>query len=125
MDYQETLNYINSSAWFGRRKDLSRIREFLTRLGSPQEKLRFVHIAGTNGKGSCAAMTASVLKAAGYRTGLFTSPYLCRFNERMRINGEEIDDETLVHLSGQMRAAAEAMDEHPTAFEMMTAVALL
>ena len=125
MDYQETLEYINSSAWFSGSKDLCRITELLARLGNPQDTLRFIHIAGTNGKGSCAAMTASVLRAAGYKTGLFTSPYIYRFNERMQINGEEIDNETLSRLAGKMRAAAEAMEEHPTAFEMMTAVALL
>ena len=97
----------------------------LHRLGDPQEKLRFVHIAGTNGKGSCAAMTASVLRAAGYRTGLFTSPYLFRFNERMQINGEPIGDEELAALVTQIRPIADAMEDHPTEFELMTAVALL
>ena len=92
MDYQETLEYINSSAWFSGSKDLCRITELLARLGNPQDTLRFIHIAGTNGKGSCAAMTASVLRAAGYKTGLFTSPYIYRFNERMQINGEEIEE---------------------------------
>ena len=124
MTLQESLEYINSSAWFCDRKDLSRMTELLCRLGNPQERLKTVHIAGTNGKGSCAAMTASVLKTAGYRTGLFTSPYLYRFNERMQINGEQIDDDTLSACITKMRAAADAMENHPTAFEMMTATAL-
>ena len=83
MDYKEALQYIDGVSWLGSRPGLRRITALLEKLGNPQEKLKFVHIAGTNGKGSCAAMTASVLKAAGYRTGLFTSPYLFRFNERM------------------------------------------
>ena len=90
MDYKEALAYINGVEFFGSKPGLTRIRELLERLGDPQKKLRFIHIAGTNGKGSCAAMTASILKAAGYKTGLYTSPYLYRFNERMQINGRQI-----------------------------------
>ena len=125
MNIQEALRYINSSAWFGGKKDLSRITGLLSRLGDPQKRLKTVHIAGTNGKGSCAAMTASVLKTAGYRTGLFTSPYLYRFHERMRIDGEEIGDEALANCITRVRTAAETMEEHPNAFEMMTATAFL
>ncbi len=80
MDYREALRYIDGVQWLGSRPGLERVTELLRRLGDPQRELRFIHIAGTNGKGSCAAMTASVLKAAGYKTGLFTSPYLFRFN---------------------------------------------
>ena len=125
MNYQETLAYINSTAWFGGALGLDRIRALLSALGDPQKAFRAVHIAGTNGKGSCAAMTASVLKAAGYRTGLFTSPYLHRFNERMQIDGKEIDDAALAAHAIAVRKAADAMAEHPTAFEMMTACAFL
>ena len=125
MDYREALQYIDGVSWLGSRPGLERVAALLHRLGDPQEKLRFVHIAGTNGKGSCAAMTASVLRAAGYRTGLFTSPYLFRFNERMQINGEPIDDEELAALVTQIRPIADAMEDHPTEFELMTAVALL
>ena len=94
MNYQEALNYINGTRWMGSKPGLSRTEELLERLGRPQDKLKFVHIAGTNGKGSCAAMLASILRAAGYRTGLYTSPYLFRFNERMQLNGRPIEDET-------------------------------
>ena len=125
MNYKESLEYINSTAWFGGEPGLGRIRALLSALGDPQKAFRTVHIAGTNGKGSCAAMTASVLKAAGYRTGLFTSPYLHRFNERMQINGEPIGDEELAALVTQIRPIADAMEDHPTEFELMTAVALL
>lgn len=125
MEYQEALRYIDGVQWLGSRPGLDRVTELLRRLGDPQRRLKFVHIAGTNGKGSCAAMTASVLKAAGYRTGLFTSPYLFRFNERMQINGEPIEDEALARIVTELRPHADAMDDHPTEFELMTAAALL
>ncbi len=125
MDYREALRYIDGVQWLGSRPGLERVRELLRRLGDPQRRLKYIHIAGTNGKGSCAAMTASVLKAAGYKTGLFTSPYLFRFNERMQIDGESIDDEVLAALVTEIRPHADAMDDHPTEFELMTATALL
>ena len=125
MNYKEALQYIDGVSWLGSRPGLGRVTELLHKLGDPQEKLKYVHIAGTNGKGSCAAMTASVLKAAGYRTGLFTSPYLFRFNERMQINGEPIEDDVLAALVSEIRPLADAMEDHPTEFELMTAVALL
>ena len=125
MNYQEALNYINGTRWMGSRPGLSRVRELLDRLGRPQDRLKFVHIAGTNGKGSCAAMLASVLKTAGYRTGLYTSPYLFRFNERMQLNGRPIEDEALAELVTRIQPQADAMEDHPTEFELMTAAALL
>ena len=125
MDYKEALAYINGVEFFGSKPGLTRIRELLEKLGDPQKKLRFVHIAGTNGKGSCAAMTASILKAAGYKTGLYTSPYIYRFNERMQINGRQIEDDALAEIVSRVRPAAEAMADHPTEFELMTAAALL
>ncbi|MBR6353184.1 MAG: bifunctional folylpolyglutamate synthase/dihydrofolate synthase [Oscillospiraceae bacterium] len=125
MDYQEALAYISGTAFFGSKPGLERIAALLEKLGDPQKQLRFVHIAGTNGKGSCAAMTASILKAAGYKTGLYTSPYLYRFNERMQIGGKQIPDDTLAQLVARVKPIAEAMDDHPTEFELMTAVAML
>ena len=125
MNVQEALAYISGVEFFGSKPGLERIGELLEKLGNPQRGLQFIHIAGTNGKGSCAAMTASVLKAAGYKTGLYTSPYLYRFNERMQIGGKQIDDEVLAELVTRVKPAAEAMDDHPTEFELMTAVALL
>ena len=125
MDYKEALEYINGTQWFGSKPGLTRVGALLEKLGRPQDGMRFIHVAGTNGKGSCSAMLASVLKAAGYKTGLFTSPYLSRFNERMRINGKEIGDEALAAIVSRVAPAAESMDEHPTEFELMTAAALL
>ena len=87
---EDALNYIHSAYRKGAAPGLTRIRALLDALGNPQQALKFVHIAGTNGKGSTAAMTAAILQAAGYRTGLYTSPYLYRFTERMQVNGTEI-----------------------------------
>ena len=125
MDYKEALAYIGGSTWFGAEPGLDRIRELLETLGRPQDKLKYVHIAGTNGKGSCAAMMAAILKASGYKTGLFTSPYIQRFNERMQINSHPIDDDLLAEIVSTVKPAAEAMAVHPTQFEMITACALL
>ena len=125
MDYKEALEYINGTQWFGSKPGLARVGALLEKLGRPQDGMKFIHVAGTNGKGSCSAMLASVLKAAGYKTGLFTSPYLSRFNERMRINGKEIGDEALAAIVSRVAPAAESMDEHPTEFELMTAAAFL
>ena len=125
MDYKEAMQYISGTSWFGAEPSLERISELLESLGRPQDSLRFVHIAGTNGKGSCAAMTASVMKAAGYKTGLFTSPYISRFNERMQINGKQIDDGVITAIVEEIKPFAEKMAVHPTQFEMMTACAML
>lgn len=126
MDYKEALDYMESVGFFGSKPGLERIERLCSALGEPQEKLRYIHIAGTNGKGSCAAMLASILKAAGYRTGLYTSPYLFRFNERMQINGEQIPDEALADIVSRIKPLADAMeDDHPTEFELMTAAAFL
>ena len=125
MDYKEALEYINGVSWRGSRLGLERISELLVRLGDPQKELRYVHVAGTNGKGSISAMLASVLKKAGLKTGLFTSPYLRSFNERMQINGRMIEDREVASLVEEIKPVADAMDEHPTEFEMMTAAALL
>ena len=124
MDYKEALRYIDGTHWFGSKPGLERTEALLEGLGRPQDGLKFVHIAGTNGKGSCAAMLASVLKAAGYRTGLYTSPYLSRFNERMQVNGRPIDDAPLAALVTKLRPLAEALEDHPTEFEIITAAAL-
>ena len=122
---EETLKYLQFDNWAQSAPGLARSRELLGLLGDPQKKLKFVHIAGTNGKGSTAAMLAAVLQSAGYRTGLYTSPHLLRFHERMRVNGEEIDDKSLIALTNTVRNAAARMRETPTGFEIMTAIAFL
>ena len=90
MNYEEALNYIHNISWSFCKPGLERISELCERLGHPERGLRFIHVAGTNGKGSFCAMTESILRAAGYKTGLYTSPYIETFNERMRVNGENV-----------------------------------
>ena len=80
----DPIAYINGPRWQSSRLGLERISALLERMGRPQDRCRFVHVAGTNGKGSACAYLASILQAAGYRTGLFTSPYIVRFEERIR-----------------------------------------
>ena len=122
MNINETLAYIHSVSWMGSRPGLSRTRELLRLMGDPQNKLRFVHVAGTNGKGSTCSMTASILKAAGYRVGLYTSTYILRFNERMKVDGVDISDEELCEITEYVKPFAESMEEHPTEFELVTAI---
>ena len=125
----DAIEYINTPRWLTSRLGLERIRELLDRLGRPQDRLKFVHVAGTNGKGSTCAFTASILAEAGFKTGLFTSPYVETFHERIRVNGCNISDEDLTSATLRVRECAEAMEaeggEHPTEFELMTAVALV
>ncbi len=112
MDYQQALDYIYSYidyeveprlAYSEANYDLRRMYELLARLGNPHLKARSVHIAGTKGKGSVAAMIASALKASGYSTGLYTSPHLTFLNERIRVNGELISDDELIALVERLK----------------------
>ena len=88
--YQQAERFILSREFFGMKLGLENITEFLASLGNPQHKYETIHLAGTNGKGSSAAMMASILRAAGFRTGLFTSPHLVDFRERITVDGEKI-----------------------------------
>lgn len=125
MTYQEALTYIHSISWRGSKPGLERISGMMEQLGNVQEDLKFIHIAGTNGKGSVSAMLSSVLTVAGYRTGLFISPYIMRFNERMQVNGMPISDEELAEIIAEVQPVAESMAERPTEFEIITAAAFL
>ncbi len=122
MDYSQALEYIHSVSWLGSKPGLTRTRTLLSLMGNPQDALKFVHVAGTNGKGSTCAMLASVLKSAGYKTGLYTSPYILRFNERMQINGTEISDGELAEITEYVKSFAEKMEDTPTEFELVTAI---
>ena len=124
MNVSEALSYIHSVCWKGSIPGLSRTRELLAKMGNPEKKLRFVHIAGTNGKGSTAAMLAAILRQAGYVTGLYTSPYIIKFHERMQVNGEMISDEELCTITEYIRPLAESMTESPTEFELVTCIAM-
>jgi len=124
MTGQEAISHIHAVSWQGSKPGLERTIALLDALGRPDRRLKYIHIAGTNGKGSTAAMLASVLQKAGYRTGLFTSPYLQRFHERMQIDGRPIPDEELGSVTAYVAPFAESMADRPTEFELMTAVAL-
>ncbi|MDO9536396.1 MAG: folylpolyglutamate synthase/dihydrofolate synthase family protein [Bacillota bacterium] len=128
MNYEEALSWIHSIARFGMNQGLERIVRLMNDLGDPHKKLNFLHIGGTNGKGSTAAFAASVLEAAGYRVGLYTSPYLEQFTNRMSINGLDIPKERLVELTARIRPlvdkiAADPAYGQPTEFEVVTAIA--
>lgn len=124
MTLEETLDFIHSVKWRGSKPGLSRTQELMEKLGSPQKRCKFIHIAGTNGKGSTSAMLASILTRAGYRTGLYTSPYLFRFNERMAIDGVQISNSELCLLAEEIRPLAESMADRPTEFEIVTAIGM-
>lgn len=121
MNYNDALNYIHSLEVFGSRPGLKRIKELLSALGNPQNDVRFIHTAGTNGKGSVCTMMSYALRSAGYKTGLYISPFVICFRERIQINGEYIPEETLARLTEQVKDT----NIQVTEFEFITAVAFL
>jgi len=125
MTYDEALKYIHGISWTFCKPGLERISELCERLGNPQNDLKFVHVAGTNGKGSFCSMLSSVLIKAGYKVGLYTSPYILEFNERMRFMGINIDNSTLARITERVKPIADSMSDKPTEFELITAIAFL
>ncbi len=127
MNYDEALDYIHGTLKFGSKLGLHNIGMLLNLMGDPQKKLKFVHIAGTNGKGSTVAFISSILIEAGYRTGIYTSPFIQRFTERIRIGNDEINEEDLADITGFVKKCADRMlemgENHPTEFELVTAIA--
>lgn len=125
MTEQDALEYIDNGRWSQMRLGLDRITELMGRLGNPEKRLKYVHVTGTNGKGSTCAMTASILKEAGYRTGMFTSPYIMHYSEQMMINGEPVGTGDFIDAVEIVKHAAEGMSDHPSKFELITAAALV
>ena len=123
MNYEETLEYIHSSNSTFCKPGLDRTEELLSALGHPERSGKYIHIAGTNGKGSTSVILSEILMAAGYNVGLYTSPYVKRFNERMRFNGVEISDDELAEITSIVRPIADKMTDKPTEFELITAIA--
>ena len=127
MKYMESIKYLEEEVGFASVPGLSRIQALLKRLDNPEKKLRCIHVAGTNGKGSSVAMLSSVLRESGCKTASYTSPHLHRYNERFVINGQEISDEQFAEEISLMRAHCEAMaaagEDVPTLFEIVTAAA--
>ena len=124
MTLKETLDFINSYTCNYKHYDLSRVYALLDRIGNPEKKLKYVHVTGTNGKGSTCAMIASILRKAGYKTALFTSPHILRYNERMQINGEQIPDDDLIRVTEKVKAALDQMEDKVNWFEMVMCCAL-
>ncbi len=122
MTYNEALEYIHSVSWKGSRPGLERITELCRMMGDPQKGIKFVHVTGTNGKGSTCAMTESILRAQGYKTGLFTSPFVKDFCERIMINGQPVSHEVLAGATAYVKEFADKMEDKPTEFELITAI---
>lgn len=118
------LDWLQSLPRLSGEPGLDRMKALLAALGDPQKRGRYVHIAGTNGKGSVAAFTANILQKAGFKTGLTISPYVLDFRERFQIDGQMIPPETLERLAAKVRAAAETLAATPVQFEAVTALAL-
>lgn len=123
MTYEEALRYLAQTEMMGTHLGLTLMEELLRRLGSPHRQLKFVHVAGTNGKGSTAALLDACLRQAGYRVGLYTSPHLVRYNERFRIDGQPISDASLAAAAARVKAEADGLPESPTQFELLTCAA--
>lgn len=128
MQYEEAIQYIHSLEKFGIKPGMERITALCRAFGNVQQGLRFIHVAGTNGKGSTSTMLANICRCAGYKTGLFISPYVLDFRERIQVNGEMISKQALSDIVSRIQPAAQAMRENgesPTEFELITAAALL
>jgi len=129
MEYNDVTAFLNRAKKFGSRLDLTRIQKLCDLLHNPEKKLQFVHIAGTNGKGSTSVFLANILMQAGYKTGLFTSPFIYSFNERIQLDGVPIGDARLLSVMEEVVRATDQMMqegyEHPTEFELVTAAAFL
>ncbi len=127
MNYEQAMQYIHSIMRFGSKLGLERMRELMRRLGDPQKQTKFVHVAGTNGKGSTVTMLAEILQAGGYRVGKYTSPYVYEFRERIAVNGEKISENALCRHTERISAICAQMEadgwDAVTEFEVVTAIA--
>ena len=123
MTYQEALEYIHSQNRAFCKPGLERVSRLLHAIGNPERDLRCIHVAGTNGKGSTSSMLAQILIESGMRVGLYTSPYVLRFNERIRFMGASISDEDLARYTQAIKQTADTMEDTPTEFEIITAIA--
>ena len=126
-EYQKSLSYLYGLEKFGMIFGLAKVEKILEAIGNPHHEIQAIHIAGTNGKGSTAAMVASILRKEGYQVGLYTSPHLIRFTERIKINGKEIEEEEVAELAGWIRKRIEEAGITPpfTFFDVTTAMCLL
>lgn len=127
MNYEQAMQYIHSIMRFGSKLGLERMRELMRRLGEPQKQTKFVHVAGTNGKGSTVTMLAEILQSSGYRVGKYTSPYVFDFRERIAVDGEMITRDALCELTERISVVCSQMQQDGwdavTEFEVVTAIA--
>ncbi|MGB9679599.1 MAG: bifunctional folylpolyglutamate synthase/dihydrofolate synthase [Minisyncoccia bacterium] len=127
MNYNEAIDFIHGTYKFGIKLGLENISKLLEYMGNPQKSLKIIHVAGTNGKGSTCVYISSILEAASYKVGLYTSPYLEEFEERMKINGKNISKEKIIHYVEYVKPLISKMladgYNHPTEFEVITAIA--
>ena len=123
MNYRDALAWVYGRQSFGIKLGLDNTRRLLAAAGNPQSRLRFLHVAGTNGKGSTCAMMDAILRAAGHRTGLYTSPHLVDFRERIRLDGAMIPEDAVAEGLSLLREAAKTCDHAPTFFELVTVLA--
>ncbi len=123
MTYLKTEKYLHSSKKFRIQLGLERISSILAICGNPQDKLQVIHIAGTNGKGSVCTLTAEILQQSGYKVGLYTSPHIFKYNERFKINGKDISDESLGRYVSYVEEIAKSHDVDLTEFEILTVIA--
>ncbi|WP_168123792.1 folylpolyglutamate synthase/dihydrofolate synthase family protein [Paenibacillus sp. HB172176] len=128
-DYGSAVDWITGLVPFGIRPGLDRIHELMERLGNPHRRLKFIHVAGTNGKGSTCSFLTNVLVRGGYDVGTFTSPYITKFTNRFQYNGHDIEEEDLLRLANKLKPHVEAIAKtelgSPTMFEVSTALAIL
>ena len=126
MTYSEAIQFLYGLQMFGANFGLERVRQLAALAGDPQEKLRFIHVAGTNGKGSTCAILEAIYRAAGRRVGLFTSPHLVSFRERIQVNRQLIPENEIIRLVSEIRPLLQqfSADNHPTMFEVVTVMAL-
>ncbi|MDO4847669.1 MAG: folylpolyglutamate synthase/dihydrofolate synthase family protein [Clostridiaceae bacterium] len=128
MNYEQSVNYIHSFLKFGVKLGLDRMRALLDALGNPEKNMKYIHVAGTNGKGTTSTMLSNILIDAGYKTGLFTSPYVFDFCERIRVNGENIPHDDLADIINRIKPVVEKLNSEGveiTEFELITAAGLL
>ena len=129
MTYTELISWLEAVPMYGKKDGFHNMEKLLARFGDPQDQIPVIHVAGTNGKGSCCAMLAQILKESGYRVGLFTSPHLVEYTERIQVDGKQIPKEEFLRIGLEVKAAAEAIaaegHNHATFFELITATAFI
>jgi len=126
MTYEEAIRFLYELRWFGTKFGLDNVRKLASLAGNPQDRLRFIHVAGTNGKGSTCAILDSIYRTAGRRVGLFTSPHLVAFGERIQVQRRPVSETEVIELVNEIRPLLGqfSAEEHPTFFEVVTVMAL-